>query len=78
MTMETVFISIVKDGTAIEGMAETIDTLPSAYTKVEVYAVRASTSAIEDALAMMSKRNPEGALKLLKRCAHSFTYIGTA
>lgn len=74
--MITIYVSIAKDGGAVEGMAPSLDTLPSTYRTVEVYAVRASPSAVDEARSMVAKSNPEGALRPLKRVAHSFTFVG--
>ena len=54
-----------------------METLPTVYEACEVYAVRCSESTIEEARTLLSKEHTAGkALGLLRRQAHSFTFVG--
>ena len=84
--MKTLFIAIptpkhtpdAKEvSTRILGLSEKMETLPTVYEACEVYAVRCSESTIEEARTLLSKEHTAGkALGLLRRQAHSFSFVG--
>lgn len=76
--VKTLFIAVPPHpGTRILGMSEKMDTLPTVYEPCEVYAVRCSETTIEEARTLLSKEHTAGkALGLLRRQAHSFTFVG--
>lgn len=78
--MKTLFIVVPQlshASTRILGMSEKMDTLPTVYEPCEVYAVRCSETTIEEARTLLSKEHTAGkALGLLRRQAHSFTFVG--
>ena len=54
-----------------------MESLPTVYEPCEVYAVRTSLAVIEEVRELMSKEHTAGkALGLLRRVAHSFTFVG--
>ena len=61
------------------GISESMETLPTVYEPVAVYAVRCSEAVIEEVRELLSKEHTAGrALGLLRSRAHSFTYVGNA
>ncbi len=75
--MKTLFIMLAPSGVIVKGVSEKMDTLPTVNEAVEVYAVRVSESVIEEVRELMSREHTAiKVLPLLKRCAHSFTFVG--
>ena len=78
--MKTLFIAVPQlshASTRILGMSEKMDTLPTVYEPCEVYAVRTSAAVIEEVRELMSREHTASkALGLLRRVAHSFTFVG--
>lgn len=71
----TLFIMLSKEG-KLEGLSTSMETLPSTYNRVEIYSVRCSDSAIEEARELLAENKPEKALRFLKCVANSFTKVG--
>lgn len=80
--MKTLFIAVPlpsHSSTKILGISEKMETLPTVYEPCEVYAVRTSESVIEEVRELISREHTAGkALPLLRRVAHSFTFVGNA
>jgi hypothetical protein len=75
--VKTLFIMLTPSGTLVKGVSESMDTLPTVYENVEVYAVRVSEAVIEEVRELMSREHTaEKVLPLLKRSSHSFTFCG--
>lgn len=76
--MKTIFIAVLPHpGLRILGMSESMETLPAVFERCEVYAVRCSETTIEEARTLLSKEHTaDKALGLLRRQAHSFTFVG--
>lgn len=75
--MKTLFVAVTRTEPRILGLSEKMETLPTVYEACEVYAVRCSESTIEEARTLLSKEHTAGkALGLLRRQAHSFTFVG--
>lgn len=76
--MKTLFVAIPPHpGNKILGISEKMETLPTVYERCEVYAVRTSEAVIEEVRELMSREHTAGkALGLLRRVAHSFTFVG--
>lgn len=77
--MKTLFIMLTPSGAVVKGVSETMDTLPTVFEPVEVYAVRVSESVIAEVRELLSREHTAGkVLPLLKRSSHSFTFVGNA
>lgn len=79
--MKTIFVAVPMPPKlqAVLGISESMETLPTVYEPVEVYAVRCSEAVIEEVRELLSMEHTAGrALGLLRGMAHSFTYVGNA
>ena len=78
--MKTLFVALPlpsHTSTRILGISESMESLPTVYEPCEVYAVRTSPAVIDEVRELMSREHTAGkALGLLRRVAHSFTFVG--
>jgi hypothetical protein len=65
-----------RDNGNLEGLSLSPETLPSSYAPLEVWVVRVSITAWEDACVHMSAGKPAAALKTLRGLSHSMTKVG--
>ena len=78
--MITVYLATTRaDPPVVAGLSRSLDSLPSTWQTVDLYAVRLSDEALREAQDLLAlPHTAHKALPYLRRVAHSFTWIGNS